>query len=96
MKEQKSGIIVNISSGAGRFGYPGGSAYVITKFALEGLSESMVHELDRFGIKVALVEPGFVRTNFSNVIAKRSLEPNSEYSKMMEIMARRIEDMRQK
>lgn len=52
MKEQKSGIIVNISSGAGRFGYPGGSAYVSTKFALEGLSESMAYELDRFGIKV--------------------------------------------
>jgi NAD(P)-dependent dehydrogenase (short-subunit alcohol dehydrogenase family) len=95
MKEQKSGIIVNISSGAGRFGYPGGSAYVSTKFALEGLSESMAYELDRFGIKVALVEPGFVRTNFSNVIAKRSQKPNSEYSKMMEIMARGIESMRQ-
>jgi NAD(P)-dependent dehydrogenase (short-subunit alcohol dehydrogenase family) len=94
MKEQKSGIIVNISSGAGRFGYPGGSAYVSTKFALEGLSESMAYELDHFGIKVALVEPGFVRTNFSNVIAKRSQKPNSEYSKMMEIMAGRIEGMR--
>jgi NAD(P)-dependent dehydrogenase (short-subunit alcohol dehydrogenase family) len=55
----------------------------------------MAYELDRFGIKVALVEPGFVRTNFSNVIAKRSQKPNSEYSKMMQIMATRIEDMRQ-
>src|SRR5256885_6776901 len=44
MRKQKSGIIVNISSGAGRFGYPGGSAYVSTKFALEGLSESMAYE----------------------------------------------------
>jgi NADP-dependent 3-hydroxy acid dehydrogenase YdfG len=35
MRNQKSGIIVNISSGAGRFGYPAGSAYVSTKFALE-------------------------------------------------------------
>jgi NAD(P)-dependent dehydrogenase (short-subunit alcohol dehydrogenase family) len=94
MKEQKSGIIVNISSGAGRFGYPGGSAYVSTKFALEGLSESISYELEPFGIKVALVEPGFVRTNFSNVIAKRSQAPESEYSKMMEIMAGRIEEMR--
>jgi NAD(P)-dependent dehydrogenase (short-subunit alcohol dehydrogenase family) len=94
MKEQKSGIIVNISSGAGRFGYPGGSAYVSTKFALEGLSESISYELEPFGIKVALVEPGFVRTNFSNVIAKRSQAPDSEYSKMMEIMAGRIEEMR--
>jgi NAD(P)-dependent dehydrogenase (short-subunit alcohol dehydrogenase family) len=96
MKEQKSGIIVNISSGAGRFGYPGGSAYVSTKFALEGLSESMAYELDPFGIKVALVEPGFVRTNFSNVIAKKSQKPNSEYSKMMEIMSGRIDEMRRK
>ena len=94
MKEQKSGMIVNISSGAGRFGYPGGSAYVSTKFALEGLSESISYELEPFGIKVALVEPGFVKTNFSNVIAKRSQEPDSEYSKMMEIMAGRIEEMR--
>jgi NAD(P)-dependent dehydrogenase (short-subunit alcohol dehydrogenase family) len=94
MKEQKSGVIVNISSGAGRFGYPGGSAYVSTKFALEGLSESISYELEPFGIKVALVEPGFVRTNFSNVIAKRSQAPDSEYSKMMEIMAGRIEEMR--
>ena len=41
MRKQKSGTIVNISSGAGRFGYPAGSAYVSTKFAVEGLSESM-------------------------------------------------------
>jgi NAD(P)-dependent dehydrogenase (short-subunit alcohol dehydrogenase family) len=94
MKNQKSGIIVNISSGAGRFGYPGGSAYVSTKFALEGLTESFAYELDPFGIKVALVEPGFVRTNFSSVIAKRSQEPDSEYSKMMEKMAGRIEEMK--
>jgi NAD(P)-dependent dehydrogenase (short-subunit alcohol dehydrogenase family) len=53
MRQQKSGIIVNISSGAGRFGYPGGSAYVSTKFALEGLSESMAYELEPFGIKLS-------------------------------------------
>ena len=92
MKEQKSGLIVNISSGAGRFGYPGGSAYVSTKFALEGLSESMAYELDRFDIKVALVEPGFVRTS---VVAKKSQDPDSEYSKMTEKMAERMEVMRQ-
>ena len=55
MRRQKSGIIVNISSGAGRFGYPGGSAYVSTKFAIEGLSESMAYELEPFGIKVVFV-----------------------------------------
>ena len=95
MKKQKSGRIVNISSGAGRFGYPSGSAYVSTKFALEGLSECMAYELDPFGIQVILVEPGFVRTNFSGVIAKRSREADSQYSKMMEKMAGRMEEMRE-
>ena len=52
MRKQKSGTIVNISSGAGRFGYAGGSAYVSTKFAVEGLSESMAYELEPFGIKL--------------------------------------------
>lgn len=94
MRKQKSGIIVNMSSGAGRFGYPSGSAYVSTKFALEGLTESIDYELDPFGVKVVLVEPGFVRTNFSNVIAKRSQDPDSQYSKMMEKMAGRMEEMR--
>ena len=64
MRKQNSGFIVNISSGAGRFGFPGGSAYVSTKFAVEGLSESMSYELEPFGIKVILIEPGFVKTNF--------------------------------
>ena len=46
MRRQNSGFIVNIGSGAGRFGYPGGSAYVSTKFAVEGLTESMSYELE--------------------------------------------------
>ena len=74
MREQKSGIIVNISSAAGRFGYPGESAYVSTKFAIEGLSDSMVYELEPFGIRMVLVEPGPIRTNFADgmVAAKKS------------------------
>lgn len=84
MRKQKSGKIINISSGAGRFGYPGGSAYVSTKFAIEGLSESLSYELDPFGIKVILVEPGVIRTNFGNgmVVAKKSQDPASAYVSM--------------
>jgi NAD(P)-dependent dehydrogenase (short-subunit alcohol dehydrogenase family) len=84
MRKQKSGRIINISSGAGRFGYPGGSAYVSTKFAIEGLSESLSYELDPFGIKVILVEPGVIRTNFGNVmvVAKNSQDPGSAYLSM--------------
>ena len=94
MRKQKSGIIVNMSSGAGRFGYPNGSAYVSTKFALEGLSESIAYEVEPFGIKIVLVEPGFVRTNFSNVVAKKSQSTNSQYSKMTEKMAASIDQMK--
>lgn len=86
MREQKSGIIVNVSSGAGLFGYPGGSAYVSSKFAIEGLSESISYELDQFGIKVVLIEPGFIQTNFSNamIIARKAQDPSSTYSPMMQ------------
>jgi len=89
MRKQKSGIIVNISSGAGRFGYPGGSAYVSTKFAIEGLSESMAYELEPFGIRVVLVEPGVIKTNFVNsiVAAKKSQDPNSPYTQLMQNVA---------
>jgi NAD(P)-dependent dehydrogenase (short-subunit alcohol dehydrogenase family) len=83
MRKQNSGFIVNISSGAGRFGYPGASAYVSTKFAVEGLSESMSYELEPFGIKVILIEPGFVKTNFHQAMI-RSQHPNSPYSQMMQ------------
>jgi NAD(P)-dependent dehydrogenase (short-subunit alcohol dehydrogenase family) len=85
MRKQGSGRIINISSGAGRIGYPGGSAYVSSKFALEGLSESMAFEVEQFGIKTVLVEPGFIRTNFAEniVTAKKAQDPNSPYSQMM-------------
>jgi NAD(P)-dependent dehydrogenase (short-subunit alcohol dehydrogenase family) len=95
MRKQKSGTIVNISSGAGRFGYAGGSAYVSTKFAVEGLSESMAYELEPFGIKVILVEPGVIKTNIANgmVIAKKSQNPNSPYSQIMQKMSTSFERM---
>jgi NAD(P)-dependent dehydrogenase (short-subunit alcohol dehydrogenase family) len=89
LRKQGSGRIINISSGAGRFGYPGGSAYVSSKFALEGLSESMAYEMEQFGIQVVLVEPGVVRTNFGDnmVIAKKAQDPNSPYSQMMQMIS---------
>ncbi len=95
MRKQKSGAVVNISSGAGRFGYPGGSAYVSTKFAVEGLSESMAYELEPFGIKVILIEPGVIKTNIANgmVIAEKSQNPNSPYSQIMQKMSTSFEHM---
>jgi len=95
MRKQKSGIIVNISSGAGRFGYPGHSAYISTKFAVEGLSESMSYELDPFGIKVVVVEPGVIRTDIVNamVVARKSQDPNSPYLQILQKMANAFEKM---
>ena len=64
MRKQRSGTIVNVSSIGGIIGVPLNSAYVGSKFALEGFSESMKYELEGFGIKVILIEPGAVKTNF--------------------------------
>ncbi|HEX5979008.1 MAG TPA: SDR family oxidoreductase [Nitrososphaeraceae archaeon] len=95
MRRQKSGTIVNISSGAGRFGFPSGSAYVSTKFAVEGLSESMSYELESFGVRVVIVEPGVIRTNFNEglVVAKKSKDPNSPYSQIMQKTIAGFEEM---
>jgi NAD(P)-dependent dehydrogenase (short-subunit alcohol dehydrogenase family) len=83
MRKQRSGTIVNVSSVAGRIGFPMGSAYVSSKFALEGLSESMSYELKQFGIKIVLIEPGVINTNFAFVTPKKALEANSSYSQLM-------------
>jgi NAD(P)-dependent dehydrogenase (short-subunit alcohol dehydrogenase family) len=62
-KQLERGTIINIGSANGFFGVPCASAYVATKFALEGLTQSLRFELDPFGIKVILIEPGAIRTN---------------------------------
>ena len=64
MRKQGSGNIVNISSVAGRIGFPVSTAYISSKFALEGLSESLRFELGQFGINVIIIEPGVIKTNF--------------------------------
>ena len=81
MRTRRNGIIVNISSGAGIVGFPCMSGYVSTKFALEGLSESIAHELLPFGIKVIIIEPGVIKTDFvrNSVTSKRALNESSAY-----------------
>jgi NAD(P)-dependent dehydrogenase (short-subunit alcohol dehydrogenase family) len=58
MRSQRSGNIVNISSMSGFIGFPVSSTYVSSKFALEGMSESLSYEVESFGINVMLIEPG--------------------------------------
>ena len=88
MRNHGSGIIVNISSGLGRFGIATSSAYASSKFAVEGLTESISYELEPFGIKTILVEPGIIKTNFikAAVLAQKSKDPNSPYFQFMNNM----------
>ncbi len=79
MRKQNSGIIVNISSVVGRMGLPGSSAYISTKFALEGLSECLRYELGQFGIKVTLIEPGVIKTNFFNSMTVPESKKDPKY-----------------
>ena len=81
MRSQKSGTIVNISSLAGRIAFPVTPGYISSKFAVEGLSESMRYELSPFGIKTIIIEPGVIKTNiFTNL--KKSTKSDSVYKDM--------------
>jgi NAD(P)-dependent dehydrogenase (short-subunit alcohol dehydrogenase family) len=96
MRKQRHGTIVNISSVAGRIGFPLTSAYVSSKFALEGLSESIAYEVEQFGIKVILIEPGVIKTNFdSNLkigkgVSTTTATTNSRDSPYADVTEKRI------
>ena len=83
MRNQKSGTIVNVSSVAGRIGFPVTPGYISTKFALEGLSESMRYELFPFGIKTIIIEPGVIKTNLFATL-KKTTKQDSPYKDITE------------
>jgi NAD(P)-dependent dehydrogenase (short-subunit alcohol dehydrogenase family) len=84
MRKQRSGRIVNISSVAGRFGYPLFGWYCASKHALEGLSDALRLEARPWGIFVSLIEPGPVETEFFDVTKGRAqgqmADPSSPYA----------------
>jgi len=84
MRNQNSGIIVNISSVVGRIGLPGSPAYISTKFALEGLSECLRYELGQFGIKTTLIEPGVIKTNFFDSMKVSESKTDPKYKILTE------------
>lgn len=78
-RQQQSGMILNISSGAGRFTLPLISLYASSKFALEGFSEALSFELAALNIIVKIIEPGGTATNFSNASAETfAFDPSLE------------------
>ena len=81
MRKQGSGKIINISSVAGRIGFPASPAYISSKFALEGLSESLRLEMSPFGVDVIIIEPGVIKTNFLNPVRlSKNSETDTAYS----------------
>lgn len=65
-RKQKKGVLINVASMGGRFGFPLYSIYNSTKWAVEGFSEALMYELKPLNIKVRLIEPGVIKTDFYN------------------------------
>ena len=95
MRKQRSGRIVNITSMGGRISIPLRTFYHGSKFALEGVSESLQYELAPFGIKIILIEPGAVGSNFWNSIkiAKKANSPNSPYAQLASNVSKTFKKM---
>lgn len=72
MREQRAGRIINMGSLAGLTGTPGMGYYSASKHALEGYTESLRVEIERFNIGVSLVEPGFFRTNLHHAMLREA------------------------
>jgi NAD(P)-dependent dehydrogenase (short-subunit alcohol dehydrogenase family) len=85
MRARRSGTIINIASAGGRVTYPFGTPYHGSKWAVEGLSESLHYELTPLGIRVKIIEPGGVRTDFSGRSFVFTNDPElAEYQPLVE------------
>ena len=79
MRARRSGVVVNIGSLAGRHAAAGAGFYASTKYALEGFSYALLQELAPLGIRVIIVEPGVMRTHFTNSL-RQSVAPIADYA----------------
>lgn len=95
MRNQRSGRIVNVSSVLGFLPAPYMALYSASKHAVEGLSESLDHEVRQFGIRVALVEPSFTKTNL-DVNAPQTSSKIPDYTKDLRVVSKAIQNNVQK
>jgi len=94
MRAQGDGRIVNISSMGGRLVFPGGGAYHATKFAVEAFSDAMRFEVAGFGIKVVIIEPGLITTNFDQTaVGSMDLEAAGPYAEFNRTVASATKDV---
>ena len=80
MRTQRSGHILNLTSIAGSVAFPGSGLYNATKFALEGFTEALHHEVKPLGIHVTLIEPGAFRTGFASSAAMKAEREIAAYA----------------
>lgn len=95
MREQRAGRIVNVSSVLGFLPAPYMALYSASKHAVEGLSETLDHEVRQFGIRVALVEPSFTKTNL-DLNAPQTAAQISDYSSEFGVVSEAIQKNVQK
>jgi len=88
MRAQRDGYLVNVSSMGGRIWEPLGSWYHASKFAVEGLSDSLRVEVAEFGIKVVIIEPGSIRSEWSAIAADHleATSANTPYAKQAKVV----------
>ncbi len=90
MRKQKAGVIINISSFLGKIGLPLLTFYNASKYAVEGITDSLRYELRDFNIRVHSIMPGFFDTDFARdnlVVNPQTFEKNSPYSKLVATLA---------
>jgi NAD(P)-dependent dehydrogenase (short-subunit alcohol dehydrogenase family) len=90
MRAQRHGRIVNISSVGGKVTFPGGAFYHATKHAVEALSDVLRFEVGGFGIHVAIVEPGLIKTAFGDTATASIADASSAYADFNVAVAKRV------
>ncbi|MFT3761321.1 MAG: oxidoreductase [Pseudoxanthomonas sp.] len=80
MRTRRSGHILNLTSIAGLVAFPGSGLYNASKFALEGFTEALHHEIKPFGVRVTLIEPGAFRTGFAGSAAMKAEGRIADYA----------------
>lgn len=91
MRQAGEGLIINVASIVGRMALPYAASYIATKFAVEGLSESMRYELAPFNIRVKVIEPGSINTEFGKGSMQTAISDpyRASFTKFLALLAKR-------